>query len=147
VDTGLLILRVVFGELIVGHGAQKLFRCSGGFGGHGLDGGAGFSTRWAFGPEGGWPPSPGSPRSAPEGAAWALRQALYRLFTGFRSSLAPRATLTTCSAGKYCRTRQQSSRSVSTRRSVPVGSSFRGQLSPCAVGHSKRIRLGRHQPL
>jgi putative oxidoreductase len=33
-DTGLLIVRLVFGALLVGHGTQKLF---GWFGGHGLD--------------------------------------------------------------------------------------------------------------
>src|SRR5919106_7069461 len=36
---GLLILRVIVGALFVGHGAQKLF---GWFGGHGIDGTAGF---------------------------------------------------------------------------------------------------------
>lgn len=38
-DTGLLILRVVVGVLLAGHGAQKLF---GWFGGHGLEGTGGF---------------------------------------------------------------------------------------------------------
>ncbi len=38
-DTGLLILRVVVGLLLVGHGSQKLF---GWFGGHGLEGVGGF---------------------------------------------------------------------------------------------------------
>lgn len=39
-DTGLLVLRVIVGLLLVGHGAQKLF---GWFGGGGLD-----STAWFF---------------------------------------------------------------------------------------------------
>ena len=34
-DLGLLLLRLVIGGLLVGHGAQKLF---GAFGGHGLEG-------------------------------------------------------------------------------------------------------------
>lgn len=38
-DIALLVLRVVFGLLMVGHGAQKLF---GLFGGHGLEGTAGW---------------------------------------------------------------------------------------------------------
>jgi putative oxidoreductase len=38
-ELGLLILRVVVGALLVGHGAQKLF---GTFGGHGVSGTAGF---------------------------------------------------------------------------------------------------------
>lgn len=38
-DTGLLVLRLTAGGLLVGHGAQKLF---GAFGGHGLEGTAGF---------------------------------------------------------------------------------------------------------
>src|SRR4051812_50008622 len=38
-DIALLVLRVVVGLLMAGHGAQKLF---GSFGGHGLDGTAGF---------------------------------------------------------------------------------------------------------
>ena len=38
-DLGLLLLRVLVGVLLAGHGAQKLF---GWFGGHGLDGTAGF---------------------------------------------------------------------------------------------------------
>jgi putative oxidoreductase len=52
-DTGLLILRLVVGLLLAGHGAQKLF---GWFGGHGLEGTGGFfhslgykpGKHWAF---------------------------------------------------------------------------------------------------
>jgi putative oxidoreductase len=51
-DTGLLILRVVVGLLLAGHGSQKLF---GWFGGHGIEGTGGFfhglgyrpGKRWA----------------------------------------------------------------------------------------------------
>lgn len=46
-DSGLLILRIVFGALLVGHGTQKLF---GWFGGHGLDGSAGFFHALGFRP-------------------------------------------------------------------------------------------------
>lgn len=47
-DTGLLLLRIVVGLLLVGHGAQKLF---GWFGGGGLAG-----TAWYFRSVGYWPP-------------------------------------------------------------------------------------------
>jgi putative oxidoreductase len=47
VDTGLLILRLVLGLLLVGHGSQKLF---GAFGGHGLDGTGGFFHSIGFRP-------------------------------------------------------------------------------------------------
>jgi putative oxidoreductase len=47
VDTGLLILRVVLGLLLIGHGSQKLF---GAFGGHGLDGTGGFFHSIGFRP-------------------------------------------------------------------------------------------------
>jgi putative oxidoreductase len=46
-DTGLLILRVVIGLLLVGHGSQKLF---GSFGGHGLAGTGGFFHSIGFRP-------------------------------------------------------------------------------------------------
>ena len=47
-DTGLLVLRIVVGLLLVGHGAQKLF---GWFGGGGLSGTAGFFRSVGY-----WPP-------------------------------------------------------------------------------------------
>jgi putative oxidoreductase len=46
-ELGLLVLRLVVGLLLVGHGAQKLF---GAFGGHGLDGTAGFFSSLGFRP-------------------------------------------------------------------------------------------------
>ena len=46
-DTGLLILRIVAGGLLVGHGTQKLV---GWFGGHGLDGTGGFFHTLGFRP-------------------------------------------------------------------------------------------------
>ena len=46
-DTGLLIVRVVFGALLIGHGTQKLF---GWFGGHGLEGTGGFFHSLGFRP-------------------------------------------------------------------------------------------------
>jgi len=46
-DTGLLIVRLVFGAVLAGHGAQKLF---GWFGGHGLDGTSGFFHSLGFRP-------------------------------------------------------------------------------------------------
>jgi putative oxidoreductase len=46
-DTGLLILRVVVGLLLMGHGAQKLF---GWFGGHGIEGTGGFFHSLGFRP-------------------------------------------------------------------------------------------------
>lgn len=46
-DLGLLLLRVVLGALIAGHGAQKLF---GAFGGHGLEGTGGFFESVGFRP-------------------------------------------------------------------------------------------------
>jgi putative oxidoreductase len=46
-DTGLFILRIVVGALLVGHGAQKLF---GWFGGHGLEATGGFFHGLGFRP-------------------------------------------------------------------------------------------------
>src|SRR3954447_1725240 len=46
-DTGLLIVRVVVGLLLMGHGAQKLF---GWFGGHGIEGTGGFFHSLGFRP-------------------------------------------------------------------------------------------------
>lgn len=46
-NTGLLVLRLVIGLLLVGHGSQKLF---GSFGGPGLDGTAGFFQSIGFRP-------------------------------------------------------------------------------------------------
>ena len=46
-DIGILVARVVFGLLMAGHGAQKLF---GWFGGHGLAGVSGFFEQLGFRP-------------------------------------------------------------------------------------------------
>ncbi len=46
-SVGILLVRVVFGSLMAAHGAQKLF---GWFGGHGLDGTAGFFESLGFRP-------------------------------------------------------------------------------------------------
>src|SRR3954447_18723322 len=46
-DIALLVLRVVVGLFFIGHGAQKLF---GSFGGHGLQGTAGFFDSIGMGP-------------------------------------------------------------------------------------------------
>ena len=46
-DLGLLLLRIVLGLLLVGHGSQKLF---GAFGGHGLAGTGGFFASIGFRP-------------------------------------------------------------------------------------------------
>ena len=50
-DGALLLLRVVVGLLVAGHGAQKLF---GWFGGHGLAGFAGWLESMGFRPARGW---------------------------------------------------------------------------------------------
>jgi putative oxidoreductase len=50
-DTGLLILRLVIGLLLAGHGAQKLF---GVFGGHGLKGTSGWLGSMGLRPAGLW---------------------------------------------------------------------------------------------
>jgi putative oxidoreductase len=60
-DTGLLILRIVFGALLIGHGTQKLF---GWFGGHGLEGTGGFFHTLGF--------RPGKQMAAMAGASEAL---------------------------------------------------------------------------
>ncbi len=41
----MLLIRVVVGGTLAAHGAQKLF---GWFGGHGIAGTLGFSSRWGF---------------------------------------------------------------------------------------------------
>jgi len=46
-DTGLLLIRLVLGLLLVGHGTQKLF---GWFGGHGLEGTGGFFEKLGYHP-------------------------------------------------------------------------------------------------
>jgi len=46
-EVGLLVVRVVVGVLVAAHGAQKLF---GWFGGHGLDGTAGFLESMGYRP-------------------------------------------------------------------------------------------------
>jgi putative oxidoreductase len=46
-DTGLLLVRLIFGVLLIGHGTQKLF---GWFGGYGLDGTGGFFQSLGFRP-------------------------------------------------------------------------------------------------
>lgn len=51
ISLGLLILRVVVGLLLAGHGAQKLF---GWFGGHGFAGTVGFLQAKGFKPAGFW---------------------------------------------------------------------------------------------
>lgn len=50
-DTGLLLIRVVVGLLLAGHGAQKLF---GAFGGHGLDGTGKFFEGLGYKPGKAW---------------------------------------------------------------------------------------------
>lgn len=60
-DAGLLILRIVVGLLLVGHGTQKLF---GWFGGHGLAGTGGFFESLGY--------RPGKPHAALAGLAEAV---------------------------------------------------------------------------
>ena len=62
-DTGLLVLRIVVGLVLVGHGAQKLF---GSFGGAGL---SGTSVRPATGLRASWPGSPEAPNSSEASAS------------------------------------------------------------------------------
>ncbi|MFL5707290.1 MAG: DoxX family membrane protein, partial [Ktedonobacteraceae bacterium] len=51
ISFGLLVVRVVVGLLLAGHGAQKLF---GWFGGHGFTGTTGFLKSMGFKPAGFW---------------------------------------------------------------------------------------------
>ena len=51
VDLALLLLRLVVGGLMIGHGAQKLF---GAFGGHGLSGTTGWLAGMGLRPAGAW---------------------------------------------------------------------------------------------
>ncbi len=60
-DTGLLLVRLIFGALLIGHGTQKLF---GWFGGHGLEGTGGFFHTLGF--------RPGKQMAAMAGASEAL---------------------------------------------------------------------------
>jgi putative oxidoreductase len=60
-DTGLLVLRIAVGALLIGHGTQKLF---GWFGGHGLAGAAGFFHGLGF--------RPGKPMAAVAGGSEVL---------------------------------------------------------------------------
>jgi putative oxidoreductase len=74
-EVGLLVLRVVVGLLFVGHGAQKLF---GVFGGHGLQGTAGFMESLGI--------KPGKPQALAAGGAEFVGGALLAL--GLLSPLA-----------------------------------------------------------
>src|SRR5438477_12398674 len=74
-DLGLLILRLVVGALFIGHGTQKLF---GWFGGHGLEGTAGFMHSLGY--------RPGKRYAALAGVAEAGGGAL--LLIGFLTPLA-----------------------------------------------------------
>jgi putative oxidoreductase len=74
-DVGLLILRVVVGLLMVGHGTQKLF---GWFGGHGLEGAGGFFEKLGY--------RPGKPHAALAGFTEAGSGVL--LVLGFLTPLA-----------------------------------------------------------
>lgn len=81
-DTGLLILRVLFGALLVGHGGQKLY---GWFGGHGLDGTGGFLHSLGF--------RPGRRMAAVAGSSEVVGGLL--LAVGFLSPLAAAAVIGT----------------------------------------------------
>lgn len=60
-DSGILVLRVVFGLVMAAHGAQKLF---GWFGGHGLAGVGGYFESLGFRPGASSRPPPRSESSA-----------------------------------------------------------------------------------
>jgi len=82
VNTGLLVLRFVFGLLLVGHGGQKLF---GLFGGPGLDGVGGFFHALGF--------RPGKPMAIVAGASEAGAGVL--LVLGLLTPLASAAVIGT----------------------------------------------------
>ena len=81
-NTGLLVLRLVFGLLLVGHGSQKLF---GLFGGPGLDGVGGFFHSLGF--------RPGRPMAVVAGASEAGAGVL--LVLGLLTPLASAAVIGT----------------------------------------------------
>jgi putative oxidoreductase len=81
-DSGLLILRIVFGALLVGHGTQKLF---GWFGGHGAEATGNFFHALGF--------RPGKQMAIVAGASEALGGLL--LAVGFLSPLAGAAIVGT----------------------------------------------------
>ena len=81
-NTGLLVLRLVFGLLLVGHGSQKLF---GLFGGPGLDGAGGFFHALGF--------RPGKPMAIVAGASEAGAGLL--LILGLLTPLASAAVIGT----------------------------------------------------
>jgi putative oxidoreductase len=82
VNTGLLVLRLVFGLLLVGHGSQKLF---GLFGGPGLEGAGGFFHSLGF--------RPGKPMAIVAGASEAGAGVL--LVLGLLTPLASAAVIGT----------------------------------------------------
>ena len=67
-DLGLLIIRVVFGVLMIGHGTQKLL---GWFGGYGLNGSSGFVASRGFSPAKFWTAT-GSLSESVGGLLWLL---------------------------------------------------------------------------